>query len=96
MSASQTLSCLAMALSAPNVAMETCMTPESIQQGVRRWRESSADHVVSKESDLNNERCQENSHPPFHLTLEQKVTKAKEWLGARYLCAAPQQRRVRK
>lgn len=72
-----------MDLSVPNVATETSLTEAQLSQDLRSWYSSNADHVVSKENGMS------ESH-------NEKLRAALAWLGARYLCATPQKRRVRK
>lgn len=67
--------------SAQNVSMETCTTQEEWSQQGQYHSRSSASHVISRENGMS------DSH-------NDKLKAALVWLGARYLCAAPQRRRV--
>jgi len=53
-----------------------------------------------------NETCQENTalyasaqnayRPPERISMDQKLAAAREWLGDRYLCAHPIERRKKR
>ena len=53
-----------------------------------------------------NESCQENAvlyqqaqnayHTPERISMDQKLVAAREWLGDRYLCAHPIERRKKR
>lgn len=59
--------------------------------------------VMAKCDVYTTESCQENSalyanayHPPERISMDQKLAAAREWLGDRYLCANPIQKRSKR
>lgn len=68
-----------MALSAPNVATETCMTEAQLRRALRSWYSSNAKIAPIRENALND---------PYYNARQVAL----HWLGDRYLCARPQRR----